>query len=68
MLPVVAELHRKKKQVDTLRQMLANADEIIAAVEKIKGERELSGDEQTELDALIVRRERIDKSLREAES
>lgn len=60
------QLKRRQKQLDTLRNMLAAVDAMLAAASQIATERELTGDEHTEVAAIEVRRDRLQKSISEA--
>jgi len=61
------QLNRRKRQLDTLRRMLNDSGQLIEAFQQIAAERELTADEQLDLDALQLRKDRIVKSLDEAE-
>lgn len=59
---------RRRRQAETLAKMLADVEAYIAAFDQEQGQRELTSAEQTELDALKVRRQRIADSISEASS
>lgn len=64
---LVAQLGRRKRQLETLRKMLATVDEILQAISTISQERDLKPDETAEAESLTVRRERIQKGIAETE-
>lgn len=65
-LPSLASLQRRRRQVETLRRILEGVNQLLAIVQELRQDRELTADEETEAAALIVRRERIAKSITEA--
>ena len=64
---LVSQLGRRKRQLDTLRVMLAGVDEIPQAISTIGQERDLKPDEIAEAESLAARRERIVKGIAETE-
>jgi len=64
---LVSQLGRRKRQLDTLRVMLAGVDEILQAISTIGQERDLKPDEIAEAESLAARRERIVKGIAETE-
>jgi len=64
--PSLASLQRRRRQLETLRVMLESVNQLLKMVQDIRAERELTADEETEAAAIIVRRERIAKSITEA--
>lgn len=67
-LTLLHALQRKKAVLGTLQKMLANVDEVLRAFADETARRELTADELNERAALEVRRDRISKSISEAES
>lgn len=65
-LTALVQLQRRKRQVDTLRRMLADVDTLLETLHDLGRERELKPDEDEAIQLLEVRRERILKSLDEA--
>lgn len=66
-LSAFAPLRRRKRQLDTLRVMLAGVQDMLELADKLANERELTADELQEVEALEVRHERIKKGIDETE-
>ena len=64
--PSLASLQRRRRQLETLRGMLDSVEQLLGMVQELRKDRDLTSDEETEAAALIVRRERIAKSISEA--
>lgn len=66
-LPALAQIGRKKRQLDTLRVMLRGVEELLAFAEQLADERELDSGELDQVGQLTTRRERLIKSIAETE-
>jgi hypothetical protein len=67
-LPSLAQLQRPRRQLDTLRGMLHDVEQLADLVEKIARERDLTPDEQNEADAIDIRRMRLTNAIAETEA
>jgi hypothetical protein len=66
-LPALAQIGRRKRQLDTLRVMLRGVEELLSYAEQLATERELDSGEKDQAEQLAVRRDRLIKSIAETE-
>jgi len=66
-LPALAQIGRRKRQLDTLRVMLRGVEELLSYAEQLADERELDSGEKDQAEQLAVRRDRLIKSIAETE-
>jgi hypothetical protein len=62
----LGQLQRKRRQLDTLKLMLRDVEEVLDLARDLANDRELTSDEQNEVANLNTRRERLISSITEA--